>query len=284
MGIERLRYDGKRAVVSGAATGMGAAAARILADLGAEVHALDVAPVEYRVEQAIRMDLRDPAQIDAALDSIGSPIHALFSCAGVSGVPFSPLDVVKINFIGARHLVERAVRDHMPSGSSVAMISSIGGVGWADNINQIKDFLATPDFDSAATWITANVEIDPDPDKSEINAAIMYGFSKQVINTYVQARAIPFIRQGVRINATGPCPTATPLYAATPMWDAFGGVEFREQTGRDPATPEDQAFPLVFLNSDAARYVNGVILNVDAGLIGGALVGVADTMLVKPVG
>jgi NAD(P)-dependent dehydrogenase (short-subunit alcohol dehydrogenase family) len=229
------------------------------------------------------MDLRDPAQIDAALEAVGSPIHALFSCAGVSGVPFSPVDVMTINFIGARHLVESAVREYMPAGSAVAMISSIGGVGWADNITQIDEFLATPDFESARDWIGANYEYDDDPEKAEINAAIMYGFSKQVMNVYVQARAIPFIRQGVRINATGPCPTATPLYAATPMWDAFGGVEFRAQTGLEPATPADQAFPLVFLNCDAARYVNGVVLNVDGGLIGGALMGSAETMLIKPV-
>jgi NAD(P)-dependent dehydrogenase (short-subunit alcohol dehydrogenase family) len=264
---------------------MGAAAARILADLGAEVYTLDVRDIDRPVGKAITADLRDPVQIDAALDAIGAPVHALFSCAGVSGVPFSPLEVMQINFIGARHLVERAADEMMPEGSAVAMISSIGGVGWADNLAQIKQFLATPDFASASAWISEHFPDDPDADssKKEMDAAIMYGFSKQVMNVYVQMRAIPFVRRGIRINATGPCPTATPLYAATPMWDAFGGTEFRAQTGLDPATAEDQAFPLVFLNCDAARFVNGAILNVDAGLIGGALVGEAETILVKPL-
>ena len=47
-GIEQFRYDGKRALVVGGATGMGAAAAKIVGDLGAEVINLDYAPVEAR--------------------------------------------------------------------------------------------------------------------------------------------------------------------------------------------------------------------------------------------
>ena len=50
MGIEDFRYDGKRAMVVGAATGMGAATARLVEDLGAEVIALDVAEISYPVK------------------------------------------------------------------------------------------------------------------------------------------------------------------------------------------------------------------------------------------
>ena len=45
-GIEQFRYDGKRALVVGGATGMGAAAAKIVGDLGAEVINLDYAPAD----------------------------------------------------------------------------------------------------------------------------------------------------------------------------------------------------------------------------------------------
>jgi NAD(P)-dependent dehydrogenase (short-subunit alcohol dehydrogenase family) len=94
-------------------------------------------------------------------------------------------------------------------------------------------------------------------------------------------KALPFIRRGIRINATGPGPTVTPLYVATPMWAAHAEGEFLHETGLQPSEPKDQAYPLVFLNSDAARFVNGVILNVDGGLIGAANVGEAHTILVK---
>ena len=73
--IDRLRYDGKRALVVGGATGMGAAAAKSAAELGAEVIVLDYAPVNYDVAQAIQTDLRDPASIDAALHQLGGPVQ-----------------------------------------------------------------------------------------------------------------------------------------------------------------------------------------------------------------
>lgn len=44
--VDRLRYDGKRALVVGGATGMGAAAAKSAAELGAEVIVMDYAPVD----------------------------------------------------------------------------------------------------------------------------------------------------------------------------------------------------------------------------------------------
>ena len=56
-----LGYEGKEVVVVGAATGMGDAAARTLVELGAEVHALDVAEVTAPVKQTIEIDLRDKA-------------------------------------------------------------------------------------------------------------------------------------------------------------------------------------------------------------------------------
>ena len=49
--IDRLRYDGKRALVVGGATGMGAAAAKSAAELGAEVVVMDYAPVTYDFAQ-----------------------------------------------------------------------------------------------------------------------------------------------------------------------------------------------------------------------------------------
>ena len=87
-----LGYAGQTVVVSGAATGMGAAAARTLVELGAEVHALDVKPVTAPVKQAIACDLRDRASIDAALAKLPARVDVLFNCAGLPGAPFSNLD------------------------------------------------------------------------------------------------------------------------------------------------------------------------------------------------
>ena len=136
MGAEQFRYDGKRVLVAGGATGMGAAVSKLVTELGGEVFVADVKPVDYPVAKALQMDLRDEGSIDAALADIGAPIHSIFSCAGVSGAPFSPVDVMLINFVGARHLVESAVDGMMPEGSSIAFISSIGGLGWEKVLDQ----------------------------------------------------------------------------------------------------------------------------------------------------
>ena len=57
-----LQYAGKRVVVTGCASGMGAATAKILVDLGAEVIGLDVKPTDVPVVSFIQVDLKDPAQ------------------------------------------------------------------------------------------------------------------------------------------------------------------------------------------------------------------------------
>ncbi|MEX1007411.1 MAG: SDR family oxidoreductase [Acidimicrobiia bacterium] len=279
MGWEQFRYDGKRVLVSGGATGMGAAVARLVSELGGEVVVADVAPVDPTVAQSVRMDLRDRSSIDAALAEIGGPIHSIFSCAGVSGAPFAPVDVMLVNFVGARHLVESAIESLMGSGSSIAFISSIGGLGWERELVRIIELLDTPDFAAAQVWCESNLV--GEPAQAEELAAAAYVFSKQTIDAYVQRQAVPLCHRGIRINATGPGPTQTPLMDATPSWQVFGDVLFKSAMRREPSTPEEQAPPLVFLNSDAAGSVSGQVLNVDAGYTAGGFLGVHDTPLVE---
>jgi len=278
-GIDQFRYDGKRVLVAGGATGMGAAVARLVTELGGEVYVADVKPVDDPVARAITMDLRDPQSIDAALAAVGAPVHSIFSCAGVSGAPFSPLDVMLVNFVGARHLVESAVEGLMPEQSSIAFISSIGGLGWEKVLDEIVEFLDTPDYATARRWCE---EHRVGGDDEEMGAA-NYVFSKQAIDVYVQRQAVPFAHRGIRINATGPGPMMTPLMDSTPTWQMFGDLMFKTAMQRDAHTAEEQAPPLVFLNSDAAAGVSGQILNVDAGYSAGALMGVHDSPVVEPL-
>src|SRR6185369_5768513 len=104
-----LVYAGKHVVVSGAASGMGQATAHILVDLGAEVTALDIKPTTAPVARALEIDLRDRAVIEQVAAQIDGPVDGLFSCAGLPGPPFSELDTMIVNFVGARHLAEQLV-------------------------------------------------------------------------------------------------------------------------------------------------------------------------------
>src|SRR3954470_22089989 len=95
------------------------------------------APVTLAGAKAINLDLRDKASIDAAIDECGGPIHALFACAGVAdGTP----GIEKINFIGHRHLIDRAVDNgYLGRGGAIAMISSTAGLGWRANLDLVKE-------------------------------------------------------------------------------------------------------------------------------------------------
>ncbi len=250
---EKFRYDGNHAVVVGGATGMGAAAARAVADLGAEVTVLDHAPVDYEIHHAASVDLRDPASIDAAISGLPKPVDALFSAAGVADGP----DVVKINFIGHRHMIDTLrEQGQFNRGAAICFISSVGGIGWESDLERLNDFLRTPDFEAAERWIAEH------DNGGNINS---YPFSKQALNTYVAAQAFPFIKEGLRINAICPGPTNTPLAQANAeLWLSFG-QDYRDDTGLSLHTPEQMADVMAFLNSAAASAVSGVSILVDHG-------------------
>jgi NAD(P)-dependent dehydrogenase (short-subunit alcohol dehydrogenase family) len=248
-GSDPFRYDGKRVLVVGGATGMGAAAAKGAAALGAEVVVMDYAPVDYPVDEAIKVDLQDPASIDTALGSVDGPFDAVFSAAGIGdGVPA----VVKVNLIGHRHLIGRLVdAGRLGRGSAVCMISSVAGLGWQGHLDDLLDFLATPDYEAAVQWIDAH------------EGTNTYTFSKQAMNAYVAYESFPLMRKGVRINAICPGPTDTPLAQAN-SWLGFGS-DYREAIGAPVLVPEQMGNAMLFLNSDAASGVSGVNLLVDCG-------------------
>jgi NAD(P)-dependent dehydrogenase (short-subunit alcohol dehydrogenase family) len=257
--FDAFRYNGKRVLVVGAATGMGAAVAELVHDAGAEVVVMDVAPCSLAGAKEIRLNLADQASIDAAVDECGGPLHALFMCAGVAdGTP----GIEKINFIGHRHMIDRFLAaGALPSGSAIGFISSAAGLGWEANLDLLKEYLATPDFDSAAKWIADH------PGKAD------YMTSKQAICAYVASQAFPLLQRGIRINAICPGPTDTPLAQANKeTWLGFG-ADYRGDAGVEASSPLDQAYPLVFLCSDAARAVSGETMISDIGYISSGITG-----------
>src|SRR5262245_17383219 len=101
--FDAFRYDGKRVLVVGAASGMGRATAELAHDAGAEVVGMDFAEMPLPFAKTIQVNLADKASIDTAIDECGGPVHALFSCAGVAdGTP----GIEKINFVGHRYMID----------------------------------------------------------------------------------------------------------------------------------------------------------------------------------
>lgn len=255
---DAFRYDGKRVLVVGGATGMGAATAELVLDLGAEVVVMDRAEVSQEGVKSIHLDLADRASIDAAVEECGGTVDALFSCAGVAdGTP----GLERINFIGHRHMIDRMLdADMLRRGSSIGFISSAAGFGWEQNLANLNEFLDITDFDEATAWAQERGKID-------------YMWSKLSVCAYVAREALPLIKRGVRINAILPGPTDTPLARANAdTWLGFG-ADYREASGTEHSTSMEQAYPLVFLCSDAAAGITGVTLTTDAGYFAAGLSG-----------
>jgi NAD(P)-dependent dehydrogenase (short-subunit alcohol dehydrogenase family) len=257
MGLfDAFTFKGKRAVVVGGATGMGAAVAELVLDAGAVVVVMDRAEVTLDGVKAIRVDMSDKASIEAATDECGGPVDALFSCAGVAdGTP----GIERINFIGHRHFIDRLLADDLlPRGSAIGLISSAAGMGWQANLEQLHEYLDITDFDEATRWAEEHGRAD-------------YLWSKQSINAYVAREALSMLKRGIRINAIMPGPTDTPLARANAeMWLGFGS-DFREEVGIEASTPLEQAYPLVFLCSDAASALTGQTIITDSGYFSSGL-------------
>jgi len=257
-------YTGKRVVIAGCHSGMGEATARELVRLGAEVHGVDIKPSPVALASFREVDLRDTAQIDAALESIGAPLDASFYCAGLPQT-FPVVEVMKVNFVHMRHWTDR-VAARMPNGGAFAMIASTAGHAWRENRELIDELLATPDAAAGVAWCERNEERYGDA----------YVFSKMCIQVFAMKMATPLIKRGIRINVVNPAPTETPMMRVFEAGAPAALINtFVEPIGRR-AQPEEMAYPLIFLNSDAARFISGHNLNVDGGWAGSLDSGVLD--------
>ena len=158
--MELLSYEGKRVVVAGGGgTGMGASVARLVGDLGGEVHVLDLRDPTVPAASFSHTDLGDPASIAEAAARIGAPVHTLFNCQGISGTApgATSVDVMRVNFLGVRHLTE-LVLPSIPAGGAVASISSAGGLAWPQRLPEVLGLLDTDGFDAGLAWVE---EADP---------------------------------------------------------------------------------------------------------------------------
>ncbi len=264
-----LGYRGQKIVVTGAASGMGAATAELLLALGAEVHALDIAPVSLPVHQFIQTDLKDQASIEAGLAKLPEQIFGLFNCAGVPSPPFSAFDTVMINFTGMRYLTEGLI-PRIAAGGGIAAIASTAGLAWKSNLLRLREFLAMTDFAAQAEWLRGEPELGSD----------CYSFSKQAMILYCMERAGALAAAEIRFNCIAPAPTATAFIdAQAPSIGGLGVYDlFKPAHGRF-ASPKDMGQAMVLLNSRLAGFVSGVCLPVDFGYTAEVLTGQRDNLV-----
>lgn len=249
----------RRVLVTGAASGIGAATVRAFAALGDHVVGLDRAPVSAGDEQ-IQLDLADAGAVSAFLDGFGDRLDVLVNAAGAPGSQ-PPATVLRVNVLGARRLTDGLlprIADH----GAVVHVSSGAGWMWRARLGALLPILSMPDEEALA----AGLALAPDGKSA-------YEISKALLSLHALAAAPREQRRGVRVNAVAPGGVDTPMLPA-----------FRESMGADMldwavsavgrhATPEEIADAIVFLASPAARWVNGAELVVDGGLVAGMMTG-----------
>jgi len=264
-----LGFQGKVVAITGAATGMGGSAAETLVELGAEVHALDIAPVTAPVKQSNEVNLSDEGSIDAAIAKLPDQLDALFNCAGVPGPPrFSALDTMLVNFVGLRHLTD-SLFARITNKGSITSITSVAGMGWSKNLDNVKALTDLEGFAESQAWCEANPEV-----------ANGYLFSKQCIIYYTKLLAVRGLEREIRANCISPAPTDTPML---PDFHAQVSKEFIDEhfvapVGRN-ATAAEMAEPLIALGSNACRFVSGQNLFVDFGYLAAVETGAKTSLL-----
>lgn len=255
-------YAGTTAVVTGAASGMGRAAAEMLVDLGADVYALDWADIPVPgVKAAIHTDLSVRDSIDEAFARIPDHIDSFFGIAGVSGSNCDFLTTTKIDLIANKYICEKILPGRMSEGGAIAFITSTGGVGWelAGNKQVYLPVVQADGWDGAVAAVEGSV-------LAHLPGTLGYPFSKMAMNYYVAQLQAVYASRGIRVNAVLPGSTSSGLS------DEFARMSGGEESltkhngySNRLARPEEMAAPVVFLNSAMASDVSGELMIVDYG-------------------
>lgn len=249
-------YEGRRVVVTGAATGVGAALLDLLAEIGApEVTVVDVKAPSGSHATFLEADLSDEAAVDDVVARIAGPVDVLFNNAGVAATR-PPRVVLAVNYLALRRLSERLL-DRIPAGGAIVNTASIAGGRWPEHVTQIDELLDIGDWDASLDWVEANLDAV---------GGDSYSFSKEVVRVWGMRSSRATLAQGVRTNSVCPAPIDTPLlvdFKAT-MGEAIIAWTAEQASGR-LMTPREVAMPLAFLGSPAAAYVNGHDLVADGG-------------------
>jgi NAD(P)-dependent dehydrogenase (short-subunit alcohol dehydrogenase family) len=247
---EAFRLDGRVAAIIGSASGIGEAVARACAAQGARVACLDIEAARAAavadgiaraggMAEAGTVDIRDGAAVQRVLDELAARHGRLDAAVSTPSINVRKklLDyteeefdrVVTLNLRGNFNVLRAAGRTmRAQRRGSIVLFSSI-----------------------------RSLVVEP--------GQAVYAATKAGIVQLVRTAAAEFGPAGVRVNAVAPGVVDTPLTApikANPDW--YAAYAARNVFGRW-AAPEEIAKPTVFLLSDAASYVTGAVLFVDAG-------------------
>lgn len=251
-----LNFAGRTIVITGAASGMGAKTLELLTGTGAEIHAVDVIPINNDDVTAYHCDLGSRSAIDEMVAKLPLKVDVLMNCAGVpNGGRFDGEQVMRINWLGLRHLTESAI-PRMSPGSSIVHIASTAGRDWQSRTSTHHELMNAASFDDGLAWVSENQDICGDG----------YVLSKEAVQFYTHWRAVQLLPAGVRMNSICPGITDTKILADFRAGMGSDIIDHAQAVAGRAARPEEMAPAMLFLADDeAASYINGVNLNIDRG-------------------
>jgi NAD(P)-dependent dehydrogenase (short-subunit alcohol dehydrogenase family) len=247
---------GKTIVITGVSSGIGRRTAELAGQMGAEVIGIDRVKPDHGFGQFLAGDLGTPEGVEALAAALPTRLDALCNVAGVSGT-MGAATTLAVNFFGLRALSE-ALAPKLRDGGSVVNVASIAGYGWRANLDRARGVARTQGFPDPATIMT----------EFGIPDEAGYPISKEILLVWtMQAAHDPLFKaRGIRVNAVSPGPVETPIL--TQFRSVLGDEKVNSDISRvgRAGTAADIAPIVLFLCSDAARWVNGANIATDGGL------------------
>ena len=246
------------AVVTGAASGIGAAPARLLKKEGWRVIALDRNQPAETVDQFIKIDLGDEDSIRAAIAALPSGINALCNIAGMPPTA-GARPTMRVNFFGLRDFTE-GLLPKLADKASIVNIASLAGVGWPGNVERIKPALAVASLGESDAYLA----------QAKVTDEECYFLSKECLIVWTMKSWSRWRDRGIRMNSVSPGPVETPIakdFLATLGERAAKDAERSER----PAWPEDIAPIIAFLCRNESAWIRATNIQADWGLYAAAM-------------
>lgn len=248
---------GKTVIVTGAASGIGAATATMAQASGASVISVDINVPASPVGRFIQADLSDKGSIDRLVAALPKGIHGLANIAGLPPTKPAPA-VLKVNLVGLKYLTTQLI-DKLANGASIVNLASLAGLGWAE-ANESISASANLDFDDVEAFCKGY----------SIEGGRSYFFSKEALIVWTMQNRWTWRTRGIRMNTVSPGPVDTPILKD--FLETLGARAEEDMRTMDrPGTPADIAPVVNFLLSDGSVWIRGTNVPVDGGMYSNVL-------------